>query len=269
MKIVLFGGGLAGEIALRRLSQAHPGALAALVWDQETGPAPSGEEGISLVEAENCQGLAETAFCSGYGRILTRAILARFPQGVFNAHLSLLPAYRGRHAVQWAIARGERELGVTIHRMTPEIDQGDILMTRSRRFGLEHAYPRISRDLAEMAADMLVELYGLLREDRLPVAQGIIGPKGKYWRRRTPADGRIDWSAPSRQILDRVRAGASDYPAYGRLPGGEKVHFSTYLASDTPGKVLLVASQGCLIASGDGVVWLQPDRPLREGEVLR
>ena len=96
---------------------------------------------------------------SGYGEIVKAPVLSRYARGAFNAHPSLLPSYRGRHAViQWAIDEGERVLGVTIHRMSSVVDQGDLIMMRSCRFGPELCYSEISETLSRIASEMLVEL---------------------------------------------------------------------------------------------------------------
>ncbi len=117
MKIILFAGGLAGEVALEKLLHFHGDSLAGVVWDDHTADRPELKT-IPFLTAANCPNYGDTLFCSGYGKVIERGTLNSFPDRVFNAHPSLLPKYRGRHAIQWAIASGEKELGVTVHRMT-------------------------------------------------------------------------------------------------------------------------------------------------------
>ena len=93
-------------------------------------------------------------------------------------------------------------------------------------------------------------------------------PEGPYWRRRRPEDGRVSWQADAAHIVDLVRAGSADYPAYAHLPDGTKVAFTGYLAGGTPGEVLWASPEGCLIAAADGVVWLKCDQPLKVGDIL-
>ena len=123
MRIMLFGGGLAGHLAASRLASQCAEHLAGIVWDESTGDRPP-LPAVPFFHADDCRGVADTGFCSGYGGILGEELLRAFPGGCYNAHPSLLPKYRGRHAIQWAIASGERELGVSIHTMTPAIDRG-------------------------------------------------------------------------------------------------------------------------------------------------
>jgi len=267
VKAVLFAGGKAGEIALKKLVREQAGFLAGVVWDQNTGPLLT-TGSVNLLTEANCRGQGEVLLCSGYGRVIDQSIIDAFPQGAFNAHPSLLPDYRGRHAIQWALAGGEKELGVTVHRMTAELDCGDYVLVRRRRFGITVKLAEAANALADMAAEMLVELASMLKADSLPKPLPKPGAKRRYWPRRRPEDGRIDWGAPTMATINKVRAGQSDYPAYAYLADGSRVNFDDYLAGDTPGEVLWSSPHGCLIAVADGVVWLVPDRPLKKGDVL-
>src|SRR3974390_1227130 len=136
MRIMLFAGGLAGRLAASRLASQFAKHLARCVWDEATGDRPQ-LPAVPFFHEDGCQGTADTLFCSGYGGILKEELLRAFPRGCYNAHPSLLPKYRGRHAIQWAIASGERELGVTLHDMFPEIDKGEAVLVRRRYFGVK------------------------------------------------------------------------------------------------------------------------------------
>ncbi len=267
VKAVLFAGGLAGKIAIEKLVQEPVDFLAGVVWDHTGGPPPT-TAGVAFFSEENCRGQGDVLFCSGYGRVIGRNIISSFPQGAFNAHPSLLPDYRGRHAIQWALACGEKELGVTVHRMTAELDCGDYILVRRRRYGVSLKLPEISNDLAHLAAEMLVELACMLKGNALSRYNPAPEQKGRYWRKRRPEDGRVNWCDTAAAIINRVRASQRGYPAYAHLADGSKVNFHDYLAGDTPGEVLWSSPQGCLIAVENGVVWLVPDRPLKKGEVL-
>jgi methionyl-tRNA formyltransferase len=140
---------------------------------------------------------------------------------------------------------------------------------RKRRFGINEKCAEISRELAEMAADMLVELYHLLEKEQLPEPLPPQSPRSRYFRKRRPEDGKLIWQESAVTSLNKVRASMDKYWSYAYLADGSKVTFRNYLASDLPGEVLLATSEGCLIAVGDGVVWLVPDRPLNKGDILQ
>jgi methionyl-tRNA formyltransferase len=116
---------------------------------------------------------------------------------------------------------------------------------------------------------MLVELYHLLEKQQLPEPLPPQSPRSQYFRKRHPEDGKLVWQESAVTSLNKVRASMDKYRAYAYLADGTKVSFRNYLASDLPGKVLLSTSEGCLIAVGDGVVWLVPDRPLNKGDILQ
>jgi methionyl-tRNA formyltransferase len=264
--IVLFAGGEAGRIAAERLAAMAPCCLSAMVWDHQTGPAPE-IEGIGLVDEERAADCGDTLFCSGYGSIIGPTVLAHFGARAFNAHPSLLPAYRGRHAIQWAIAKGEAVMGVTIHRLTSAIDHGEILAQEAWEFGAETSLPQVAACLASVAATMLCDLAAALARGEEPAARQTPAAL-PYWRRRRASDSAVDWAAPAAAIINQVRAGGPGYWAKARRRDGSEVRFLAHKAGGAPGTVLLSTPQGCLVSTVTGVVWLVPDRPLIEGEVL-
>lgn len=264
-RFVLFGGSRAGESALSALSGALGDRLRALVWDETFGEPPSGYD-IPVITAETAHEYGDVLLCSGYGKILSAELLARFPRGAFNAHPSLLPEYRGRHAIQWAIANGETRFGVSVHHMTRQIDVGGVVAVSEVFFGIETRLLDVSIALAELASTMLVELAVSIDEGRL--TPGTRCNDAPYWRRRTPEDSRIDWSKPGKVVIDTVRAAGESYPAFSATSDGTPVMFPDYLAGNRPGTVLLSTPEGCLIAVVDGVVWLTPDRALKKGDLL-
>jgi len=261
-------GGLAGQMAASALASRCAEHLAGVVWDEATGEPPQ-LTGVTFFHEKDCRGPLCALFCSGYGGILKEELFQAFPRGCFNAHPSLLPDYRGRHAIQWAIAAGEQELGVTVHTMIPAIDRGEVVLVGRRHFGLTANLAEIARELAAMAADMLVELCQRLQTGETPAALASASSEGPYWRRRRPEDGQISWKASAAHIVNLVRAGSPDYPAFAYLADGTRVSFTGYLAGDTPGEVLWASPTGCLIAAADGVVWLTCDQPLKPGDILK
>ena len=64
---------------------------------------------------------------AGFMRILTPGFVQHYAGRLINIHPSLLPAFAGLHTHQRAIEAGCRFAGCTVHRVTPELDHGDIL----------------------------------------------------------------------------------------------------------------------------------------------
>jgi methionyl-tRNA formyltransferase len=139
---------------------------------------------------------------AAYGRILGKDLLSLAPHGAVNVHGSLLPRYRGAAPIQWAIANGELETGVSIMQMDEGLDTGDVLLQRT--------LPIAAEDTAETLAPRLAALGGAALSDALAL-EGTLVPVRQDGARATLApllgkdDGRIAWTAPAARIASRLR----------------------------------------------------------------
>jgi methionyl-tRNA formyltransferase len=141
---------------------------------------------------------------AAYGRILGTDLLRLAPFGAVNVHASLLPRYRGAAPIQWAIARGETETGVTIMAMDEGLDTGDILLQRTEPVRPEDTAETLSERLSALGGAALVLALSLLhRGELIPVRQD--GARATLAPLLTREEGRIDWALPAREILDRLR----------------------------------------------------------------
>ena len=95
---------------------------------------------------------ADLGVVAAYGRILPSWMLEAPGYGCINVHSSLLPKYRGAAPINWAIARGERETGVTIMQMDVGLDTGAILLQRAAPIGDQETAPQLTARLAELGA---------------------------------------------------------------------------------------------------------------------
>jgi methionyl-tRNA formyltransferase len=146
-----------------------------------------------------------------YRHMLPATLLATARRGAYNMHGSLLPKYRGRVPVNWAIIHGERETGATLHEMVEKPDAGRIVD--------QMAVPILPDDVAldvfrkvTVAAEIVLHrsLPGLIDGTARLEPQDL--GAGSYFGARKPEDGRIDWRAGAREIHDLVRAVAPPYP---------------------------------------------------------
>jgi methionyl-tRNA formyltransferase len=152
-----------------------------------------------------------------YGQILPAAILALPPFGCVNVHTSLLPKYRGAAPIQWAIAHGDTETGVTIMQMDAGMDTGPILAQRATPIHAADNAQTLHDRLAQLGAQLLVEtIPGLVSKTIQPRPQPAEGvshaPKIKK------EDGRIDWQLPARVLWNRLRAFTPWPGAFTHLP---------------------------------------------------
>ena len=195
---------------------------------------------------------------SFYYRLMLKAPLLALPrQGAWNMHGSLLPRYRGRVPVNWAIIHGERETGATLHQMVEKPDAGGIVARQ--------AVPVLPDDTAldvfnkvTLAAEMALDriLPDLLAGRAVATPQDLA--TGSYFGGRKAEDGRIDWTQPAASVHNLIRAVAPPYPgafadtAKGRL----RVLRSLHPSGETGpygGQPTLFSHDGRLFAEcGDG-----------------
>jgi methionyl-tRNA formyltransferase len=139
-----------------------------------------------------------------YGRILPRWMLDLPPLGALNVHGSLLPKYRGAAPIQWAIAQGERETGITIIRIDEGLDTGAILLQQKIAIAEDDTAVTLAPRLAEIGARLMVESLQRLEQGSLEAipqdhSQATLAPLLKK------EDGRMDFSLPARIIYNRLR----------------------------------------------------------------
>jgi methionyl-tRNA formyltransferase len=140
-----------------------------------------------------------------YGQILPQSLLDLPKFGCVNVHTSLLPKYRGAAPIQWAIADGEPETGVTIMQMDAGLDTGAILSVRRT--------PILAADDSQTLHDRLALLGAELLAETIPAyVAGKIAPQPQpaegstYAAKIKKEDGKIDWRSPAVQIWNRLRA---------------------------------------------------------------
>lgn len=161
---------------------------------------------------EELEGISPDFIFSFYYRfMLSPAVLATAMRGAYNMHGSLLPKYRGRVPVNWAVLRGEKSTGATLHEMVEKPDAGRIVD--------QMAVPILPDDRAldvfrkvTFAAEIVLDraLPSLVDGTAKPTLQDL--SRGGYFRGRKSDDGRIDWSKGAREVHDLVRAVAPPYP---------------------------------------------------------
>jgi methionyl-tRNA formyltransferase len=140
-----------------------------------------------------------------YGQILPQTILDLPQFGCLNVHTSLLPKYRGAAPIQWAIADGEPETGVTIMKMDAGLDTGPILTIRRTPILPTDDSQVLHDRLALLGAQLLAEtIPDYVAGKTLPQSQPATG--STYATKIKKEDGKIDWNQPAEQIWNRLRA---------------------------------------------------------------
>lgn len=141
----------------------------------------------------------------GYGQIIPQTIIDIPLHGILNVHASLLPKYRGAAPIQWAIANGEERTGVTIMQIDAGLDTGDMLMRADVPVGPDEMAPELSRRLAGLGAELLIETIqaiagGRATREKQDDSQATLAPILKK------EDGLVDWLHQSAQnVYNRLR----------------------------------------------------------------
>jgi methionyl-tRNA formyltransferase len=213
-----------------------------------------------------------------YGRILGEDLLSLAPFGAVNVHASLLPRWRGAAPIQWAVAAGDRETGITVMRMDAGLDTGDVLLQRAAAIGEDDDAERMFAKLAPLGAEALVAALPLLEAGRLvPVRQD--GAQATAARILEKEDGRLHFAEPASRLAARVR-GFSPWPgAFTTLAGKAlKVHAARALPAGVAGDLApgeaRATTAGIAVGCGEGAlllveVQLEGKRRLPAAELLK
>jgi methionyl-tRNA formyltransferase len=230
---------------------------------------------------ERIAALAPDLILSVYYRHMIGTKILGLPRlGAWNIHGSLLPRYRGRAPINWAVLHGESRIGMTLHRMVKSADAGAIVDQEGVDIGPRDTAEQAFRKVLPCARRVLARqigplLAGTVRETPQNDAEAT------YFGGRKPEDGRIRWAQRSVEIFNLIRAVTDPYPgAFGDAVGarlmvwwGEPDSPATRGRQGQPGEVL--STLPLVVATGDGALELTrtewrgtPERPLRVGDIL-
>jgi methionyl-tRNA formyltransferase len=157
-----------------------------------------------------------------YRHMLPLALLELAPRGAYNLHGSLLPKYRGRVPVNWAVLHGETETGATLHEMTVKPDAGAIIgQTMVPILPDDTAFEVFGKLTVAAEQTLWTALPGLIDGSAKRMPNDL--SQGSYFGGRKPEDGRIDWSKPAQQVYNLHRAVAPPYPGAWTVINGRTV----------------------------------------------
>ncbi len=146
-----------------------------------------------------------------YRHMIPAQILACAKIAALNMHGSLLPKFRGRAPVNWAILHGETETGATLHVMEVKPDAGDIVGQVAVGIGPDETATDVFGKVSGAAVEVMNQVLPKLIQGKVPRKPNDL-QKGSYFGGRKPADGQIHWSQTAQQVHDLVRAVAPPYP---------------------------------------------------------
>ena len=146
-----------------------------------------------------------------YRYMITSDILATARIAALNMHGSLLPKYRGRAPVNWAILHGETETGASLHIMEAKPDAGDIVGQLAVPIDPDEDATAVFTKVSNAAIKVMQAALPELLQGRVPRTPNVLA-NGSYFGGRKPEDGRIHWNQSAKQVHDLIRAVAPPYP---------------------------------------------------------
>ena len=157
-----------------------------------------------------------------YRNMISEEIL-RIPRlGAFNMHGSLLPKYRGRVPINWAVLHGEKETGATLHRMVKRADAGDIVDREAVPIGPDDTAFDVFNKVTAAARLVLERQLDAIKagtSPRIPQDES----QATYFGGRRPEDGRINWTGRAEEIYDLIRAVTHPYPGAFTVVNGKRL----------------------------------------------
>ncbi|MDN0113339.1 bifunctional UDP-4-amino-4-deoxy-L-arabinose formyltransferase/UDP-glucuronic acid oxidase ArnA [Yersinia intermedia] len=205
----------------------------------------------------------DVIFSFYYRNMLCEEILSSAPQGGFNLHGSLLPKYRGRAPINWALVNGETETGVTLHQMVKKADAGPIVGQQKVIISDDDTALTLHAKMREASQELLRDILPKMKRSSLhPTPQK--EADASYFGRRTAADGEVNWHKSASDINNLIRAVTEPYPgafsylgqrkliiwrarplkvAHGKLPG-TVLSISPLVVACGEGALEIVTGQG-------------------------
>lgn len=203
---------------------------------------------------------------AAYGRLLPGELLQLPPLGCINVHASLLPAYRGAAPIHRAIMDGAAETGVSIMRMVPEMDAGDILLQQSEPVYDHDTAGSLHDRLAAKGAQLLLQALELLAG-----GTAVFRPQDHrkvcYAAPLQPDEEKIDWRRGALRLHNQIR-GMSPWPGAYTTCGGKRLKIwrtelisAAGLTAGDPGTVLKIRNRAALVSTGEGILALLEVQP--------
>ena len=172
-----------------------------------------------------------------YRHMIPAELLACAKIGALNMHGSLLPKFRGRAPVNWAILHGETETGATLHVMEVKPDAGDIVGQSAVSIEPNETATDVFGKLSQAAVIVIDQALPELIQGRIPRKPNNLS-QGSYFGGRKPADGQILWNQTAQQVHNLVRAVAPPYPgAFTDWQGQRRIVARTSLEGPFPGQL--------------------------------
>jgi methionyl-tRNA formyltransferase len=217
----------------------------------------------TLAALEACQ--ADVFVVVAYGQILSQAILDLPRYGCINVHGSLLPKYRGAAPIQWAIANGEKVLGITTMQMDAGVDTGAMLLRASLEVAPSDHAEMIIPKLANIGADLLIQTLRKLEQIQAEPQDHALSTYAPMIKKE---DWQLDWSKDAIALHNQIRAFYPNCYTNSNIDGKEqrlKITKTTVIESDSNGAAGAIAeiikNVGFSVQTGSGLLRIDELQP--------
>ena len=195
-----------------------------------------------------------------YRQILRKPIIDIPTLGVINLHGALLPKFRGGSPINWALIKGEKETGVTIHYIDEGVDTGPIIKQSAIPIAYDDTVVTLFDKVTQAGFEIFQDVIGYFESGDVPKKTNIKAD-GSYYRRRTPEQGLIDWNQDAVSVYNLIRALVPPFPGAFSYFDGRKVIIewglpvSVSKATASPGEIIVFQHMGQhAIATGGGAI---------------
>jgi len=279
MKIIFFGSSEFAVPVLGSLKAKHEVVLIVTQPDRKKGrsssPSPTAVKatanklGIEVFQPADVNSRESIGYLEkfgadiftvvSFGQILSKGLLGLPRVFPINLHASILPGYRGAAPINWAIANGEKETGVTIIRMNEKMDAGDIILKETVAIGKDEDAIMLSERLSKKGAGVLLRSLDLIEKDSV-VFKKQDNAEASYAPKLEKKDGLIDWAQSAEEIHNRIRAfvpwpGCFTYWHH-KIVKIYKAQFDLgpIVPDSRPGMVLNLSRENIAVATGRGIL---------------
>ena len=193
---------------------------------------------------------------AAYGKLIPSWFFELFSSEVLNVHPSLLPEWRGASPIQSAILNGDKVTGISIMRMTTQIDEGPVFLSEKINIDKNDTSISLSKKLSNLAGKTIKKSLEQILLGEIEAQEQDHG-HASFSKKIKKSDGRVIWEDTAESINRKVKA-YNPWPiAFTHLGEQYLRIWDTDLSSDInnynkPGSVIEHNKDGVLVSTGDG-----------------
>jgi methionyl-tRNA formyltransferase len=222
-------------------------------------PTPNSPDFIETLAAMN----PDVFLAVGYMFLLKPPLLSIPRLVAINFHASLLPAYRGKHPVFWALRNGESQTGLTAHVMDPHFDTGDILYQVRVRTRKRDTVSSLYSRIIEKSISLIPRMIADASQGRLP-RKPQVAAGASYFSSVSDEDFRLDWTNTAESLCRWIQTSTGEC---WKMVGNRRIYFMDakviqYPGAVRPGELIRLGKYTATLATGrDALVvhWVRPD----------